>query len=189
MTNFCNGVIAICPARLSGNMRCRLQSHSESQLWQLSSKNEKQPSVSILSEGKRDAHAYPAGLLRWLGRSVWMGSGSQKTLHTCKMASLYGRRLAERCMFCQILPLKHSFPQHELSKLLFQRNVCLPTVWWSLLYGLAAAPEKLLEMLIGALPLIRMAAPFRHDQTILPRTTKTSFLIHATCTIFECLRP
>lgn len=65
----------------------------------------------------------------------------------------------------------------------------LSTAWWSLLYELAAAPEKLLEMLIGAPPLIRNAVSFRYDLTILPRTTKTGFLIHVTCTIFECLRP
>lgn len=37
--------------------------------------------------------------------------------------------------------------------------------------------------------LIRIATSFRHDQTILPRTTKTSFLMHTTCILFECLQP
>lgn len=84
MINVCKGVTAICPARLSGSVRCRLPSHSKSQLWQCSSEDEKQPSVSILLEEKRDANAYPAGLLRLLGIAVWVGSGSQKTPHNWK---------------------------------------------------------------------------------------------------------
>lgn len=168
MINFCNGVTAICPARLSGSMRCWFQS----QLWQLSSEDEKQPSVSVLLEGKRDADAYPARLLRLLGRSVWVGSGNQEILYNCKMVSLHWRILAEM----HALPNSAPEIQCGLSELLLFRNIAACSL--QLAFWASSSSWEGVRDAIGAPPASwhRIAASFTSDQTIFPECHKDQFL-------------
>lgn len=127
MVNFSNGVTAICTARLSGSSRCGLRSHSKLELRQLSSEDEKQPSVSILLEGRWGADTGPAQLLRFFGRSGSLGSlGGRKLQRRIRWYLHPGSR--RMCNWPISAPTTR-FPYCGLSKLLFRRILCLSAAW------------------------------------------------------------